>query len=126
MERHVYPVAAGPLVPGKEYYTTDLRSSKFIATGTETSNPADPTKTYYELTTKGTTLEWNTALWDSNKQDFMKTGTGGAGDTANDDKRRLLGGNIYGGCYNSGHVNGNVVINVKEDLIEKSKLFADI
>ena len=25
---------------------------------------------------------------------------------------RLLGGNVYGGCYESGHVNGNVVINI--------------
>ena len=36
---------------------------------------------------------------------------------------RLLGGNVYGGCYNSGHVNGNVVINIKEDVLKKENVF---
>ena len=42
---------------------------------------------------------------------------------ANDVDRRLKGGNIYGGCYNSGHVNGNVIININETLMERDKLF---
>ena len=32
--------------------------------------------------------------------------------------RRLKGGNIYGGCYESGHMNGNVVINLIDDIID--------
>ena len=38
-------------------------------------------------------------------------------------KRRLKGGNIYGGCNNSGHVNGNVVININATIIERDILF---
>ena len=38
--------------------------------------------------------------------------------------RRLYGGNVYGGCYNSGHVNGNVVININNDLIVRDEVFA--
>ena len=37
--------------------------------------------------------------------------------------RRLKGGNIYGGCYESGHVNGNVILNINETLMERDKLF---
>ena len=33
--------------------------------------------------------------------------------------RRFQGGNIYGGCYNSGHVNGNVVINLNATLVDR-------
>ena len=33
--------------------------------------------------------------------------------------RRLKGGNIYGGCYESGRVNGNVVINVNGSIIDR-------
>lgn len=45
--------------------------------------------------------------------------------TSNDDDlaRRLFGGNIYGGCCESGIVNGNVVINLNETIIERDKLF---
>ena len=37
--------------------------------------------------------------------------------------RRLFGGNIYGGCCESGIVNGNVVINLNETIVERDKLF---
>ena len=36
---------------------------------------------------------------------------------------RLLGGNVYGGCYESGHVNGNVVININQKLLNRDKVF---
>ena len=36
---------------------------------------------------------------------------------------RLLGGNVYGGCYESGHVNGNVVININEAVLQKDAVF---
>jgi len=42
-----------------------------------------------------------------------------------DNKIRLLGGNVYGGCYESGHVNGNVVININEELLNKDKVFGN-
>ncbi len=33
--------------------------------------------------------------------------------------RRFQGGNIYGGCYNSGHVNGNVIINLNASVMDR-------
>ena len=119
----------GKLKAGEEYYTTNLRSSKFIAKGTEPATVGGTNK-YYKLTVKGNQLDWNTAMWSTDENDFMSTGTGGTGTgtdgtgTANDKKRRLLGGNVYGGCYNSGHVNGNVVININQDLIKRDVVFA--
>ena len=38
--------------------------------------------------------------------------------------RRLKGGNIYGGCYKSGHVNGNVIINVEKSVVDRKGQFA--
>ena len=111
-------ITSGTLTAGKEYYETNLRSSAFIADGKETPTEENP---YYELTTKGNQLEWNTAKWSTAEDDFIRTGT----EVVADDKvRRLLGGNVYGGCYNSGHVNGNVVININQDLIKKNVVFA--
>jgi len=40
-----------------------------------------------------------------------------------DTNRRLIGANVYGGCYNSGHVNGNVVINLNSTIHDRKKLF---
>lgn len=44
--------------------------------------------------------------------------------TSEDEDRRLKGGNIYGGCYNSGHVNGNVVINVNQTVVDRKGEYA--
>ena len=46
--------------------------------------------------------------------------------TADDKARRLKGGNVYGGCYESGHVNGNVVINIDATLMDRDKLFDEL
>ena len=40
--------------------------------------------------------------------------------TGTGDDARLHGGNIYGGCYTSGHVNGNVVINLLDNTVNKA------
>ena len=40
--------------------------------------------------------------------------------------RRLYGGNIYGGCCESGIVNGNVVINLNATIVERSLLFDSV
>ena len=37
--------------------------------------------------------------------------------------RRFDGGNIYGGCYTSGIVNGNVVININSSIVDREILF---
>ena len=111
------------LTAGKEYYETNLHETKFIANGTELSTTENP---YYELTTVGLSLEWNTAKWSLAENDFVSTGTSKTGSPKDceDIDRRLLCGNVYGGCYNSGHVNGNVVININQDLMERDVIFA--
>ena len=114
-------VAAGTtLTEGQEYYRTNLRSSKFIADGTEVAD--DGLNTYYELTAYGDDFEWNTAYWNQDEKDFKKLTDD---ESAVGKDLRLLDGNIYGGCYNSGHVNGNVVININEDVVKKDQIFKD-
>ena len=43
--------------------------------------------------------------------------------TDKDLERRFDGGNIYGGCYNSGFVNGNVIININSSIVDREILF---
>ncbi len=69
----------------------------------------DPTNTY---------LVWNTNKWDDEKGDFVEVAQ-----NSEDKAIRLLGGNVYGGCYESGHVNGNVVININEDVVKRDEVF---
>ena len=72
----------------------------------------------YQKDGGGNELEWNTVSSATKKQTRPVTsGTGST--TAADLDRRLFGGNIYGGCYNSGHVNGNVVINMDASVIDR-------
>ena len=75
-------------------------------------------------------LEWNTVVYNPTAQQFDPVANvapteGGQNipSTADDIVRRLKGGNIYGGCYESGHVNGNVILNINETLMERDKLF---
>jgi len=76
----------------------------------------------YDLDTNGNRqIEWNTVIWDNDKHDFVQTDNT---TVANDTKRRIADGNIYGGCYQSGHVNGNVVININSDIIDRDEVFA--
>jgi len=65
-----------------------------------------------------TGLEWNKNKWDDKEKRFIPVKQ-----NADDKDIRLLGGNVYGGCYESGHVNGNVVVNINEDVIKKDDLF---
>ena len=76
----------------------------------------------------GTVLEkgekYYTSTTDTNG--FVATGTEVADGTNYyklNDQVRLLGGNVYGGCYNSGHVNGNITININEDVLNRDKVF---
>ena len=73
-------------------------------------------------------LEWNT--WIDNQKntialsgdDAAATGTANANDLA----RRFKGGNIYGGCCESGVVNGNVIINLDATIMDRSVLFDEV
>ncbi len=123
------PVDAGDLVggklkPGYEFYTSESRGSRFVSVGTEDVDLGAAVK-YYKLTSRGSELVWNTVKWDDVENGFVHTGIGSDSDTSDDEVRRLMGGNVYGGCYNSGHVNGNVVININRDLHQRDLLFAE-
>ena len=67
-----------------------------------------------------TQLVWNTNKWDDEEKDFVPVEN-----NAVDKNTRLLGGNVYGGCYNSGHINGNVTININEDVLNRSEVFGN-
>ena len=45
--------------------------------------------------------------------------------TGTGDAKRFIGGNIFGGCYESGYVNGDVEIKINADAIDESKLFTN-
>ena len=93
------------LTAGNIYYTSSSGAEEFTAVGTEVSNGSN-----YYVKTNG----WV-------KTD---TGTGTGAATDEDIIRRLYGGNIFGGCNESGHVNGNVVINLKGSLLNRQEIFA--
>ncbi len=73
-------------------------------------------------------LEWNTVKYDPATESFKPVApvlSGGEGEkaSAEDLTRRLFGGNIYGGCYSNGHVEGNVIINLNASIHERDRLF---
>ncbi len=86
-----------------------------------TTPEGDDDEPEYELDAKGRRmLEWNTFKWDDDENGFVAIGTDNSDE---DEERRLIGGNVYGGCYTSGHVNGNVNINILKDLTVRDEVF---
>ena len=68
-------------------------------------------------------LEWNTISSRTGKEVVpVLSGTGES--TADDKARRFIGGNVYGGCYNSGHINGNVIINMNSTVVDRKGTYA--
>ena len=65
-------------------------------------------------------LEWNTVDSRTYKATAPVT-TGETPENSTDDDlyRRFYGGNVYGGCYSNGHVNGNVIINLNASLEDR-------
>lgn len=79
----------------------------------------------YDLDENGNRqLEWNTFIGDTEVQVAENAPTGTASEE--DRNRRFKGGNIYGGCYNSGHVEGNVIINLNASIIDRDIVFDEI
>lgn len=64
-----------------------------------------------------TELIWNTVNTDGTP---VPPVTETSAFTPDDLHRRFDGGNIYGGCFESGHVNGNVIININSTLVDRS------
>ena len=93
--------AGETLKNGEIYYTSDSGAGIFVAQGTELAAENQ----YYVK-----------------ELDFAPIGID---NPADDSKRRLLGGNVYGGCYSSGHVNGNVKINIESDLLVRDNVFGN-
>ncbi len=77
-----------------------------------------------------TALEWNTisSATGLNVQPVTSGATPESPVTSTeaDLDRRLKGGNIYGGCYNSGVVNGNVIINVGASVVDRDIVFDEV
>ena len=46
--------------------------------------------------------------------------------TEEDLKRRFTMGNVYAGCFESGQVNGNVIINIDSTLVDRNKIFDEV
>ena len=107
------------LIAGREYYTSNLHDTKFVADGTEEVDLTAANK-YYKMTKFGTDFEWNTGKYSTVEDEYVSVAN-----NAVDPDTRLLNGNVYGGCYNSGHVNGNVVINIKDDIVKKDDIFGE-
>ena len=70
-------------------------------------------------------LEWNTVEYVPDTKSYKDVAPvlSGTEYTSKDKDRRLFGGNVYGGCYLRGHVNGNVVINLNASLHDRDRLF---
>ena len=64
-----------------------------------------------------TELIWNTVNTDGTP---VPPVTETSAFTPDDLHRRFDGGNIYGGCFESGHVHGNVIININSTLVDRS------
>ena len=93
-----------------------VRPMRFRLEGTD---PAATAQTPYPKQ-----LAWNTVGANGNPTAAVTSGlpTGGIS-TTDDMNRRFIDGNIYGGCCESGIVNGNVVINLDGTIIERDSLF---
>ena len=70
-----------------------------------------------------TELIWNTISSSTGAPVDPVTSGGPSTSTDADKDRRFDGGNIYGGCYTSGIVNGNVVININSSIVDREILF---
>jgi len=101
-------------------YFKKIKDNAYVSIAAGTELPVD--SKYYTLTgTKNTvTAGGHTAVAGEyiEEQDFLEV----PGDPSDKDIR-LLGGNVYGGCYESGHVNGNVIINIKQDVLNRDNVF---
>ena len=76
-----------------------------------------------------TALEWNTISAETGNDVIpITSGVLPSPVTSDDDDidRRLKGGNIYGGCYNSGVVNGNVIINIGASIVDRDVVFDEV
>ena len=108
-------------VKKSDKYFKKLEDNVYISIPTDTELPVD--SKYYTYTDSGKKTvgdDGHTAVAGEyiEEQDFVEVKR-----NPEDDGIRLLGGNVYGGCYESGHVNGNVTININEELLNRNEVF---
>lgn len=99
-----------------DYYTPELAEGE--------SYDTYPGYTDYVIDANGNhLLEWNTISSNTGKE--VRPVLSGTGISSDEDKaRRFIGGNVYGGCYNSGHINGNVIINMNSTVADRKGQYA--
>ena len=99
-----------------DYYTPELAEGE--------SYDTYPGYTDYVIDANGNhLLEWNTISSNTGKE--VRPVLSGTGISSDEDKaRRFIGGNVYGGCYNSGHINGNVIINMNSTVVDRKGTYA--
>ncbi len=98
----------------------------------ETNTTLDEGKNYYTYDESTQTYTEHTVASGSSvtvgvNDHFFEKGEGYVEIATNEgtaEERRLANGNIYGGCYEGGHINGNIVININESLIDTTAVFA--
>ena len=103
------------LTVGQDYVTEGSKNYKIGADGNYEYS------SYVPDANGNRQLEWNTFDIRTGLDVTSPTTTGTTDD--DDMNRRLRGGNIFGGCYNSGHVEGNVVININGTTLDHEKIF---
>ena len=101
-----------------DYYTPELAEAEGESYDTY------PGYTDYVIDANGNhLLEWNTISSITGKE--VRPVLSGTGISSDEDKaRRFIGGNVYGGCYNSGHINGNVIINMNSTVVDRKGQYA--
>jgi len=96
---------------GDEQYDLDSNGNRQLEWNTVDGRTFDTTtKTYTAMASVAPT---------PTDADGNITGTVTPYDADTDLYRRFHGGNIYGGCYSNGHVDGNVVINLNASLVDR-------
>jgi len=78
-------------------------------------------KRWVDENDKSKGLEWNT--WIGDEKVTALNSESSLTFTSDDRLRRFKEGHVYGGCYSSGVVNGNVVINLNSTIVDRDKLF---
>ena len=118
-EANVYQTAYNPQYLGGLLGAPDANGNKLILNFNGLK--IEP-KRWVDENDKTKGLEWNTVSATTGEK--VAPITSGLGKSNADDlDRRLKGGNIYGGCYSNGHVEGNVIINLNASIHERNKLF---
>ena len=114
----------------KTYVTGDNTYTPTLSDGEDWDPNSEEFPGYVVDANGNHVLEWNTVSASTGNPVAPITSGASEADpvTSVDDDldRRLTGGNIYGGCYNSGHVNGNVIINLEETIFDREIVFDEV